>query len=157
MAPDPTEPLPGSAPHPDLLGEAFRDPEAPGDTPRRFGRFRIRKELGRGGFGVVFLVDDPLMGRRAALKVPRLEALSRQELRDRFLLEVRAAARLDHPNVVPVYESGEVGGVCYMVSAYCPGPTLYTWLAGQGEPVAPRLAAAVTAALADAAEHAHGR
>src|SRR4051794_29821783 len=64
------------------------------------GRFRILRELGRGGFGVVFLAEDPELGRKLALKVPRVEVLARGEAWRRFLREARAASRLDHPNLV---------------------------------------------------------
>jgi len=129
----------------------------PALLPEVFGRFRVVRELGRGGFGVVFLADDPALGRQVALKVPRPEVLAEPNLRERFLLEARAAARLDHPNVVPVHEAGQVGPVCYLVSAYCPGPTLAAWLRQQTRPVGPRQAAALVALLADGVAHAHDR
>ena len=90
------------------------------------GRFRVHRELGRGGFGVVLLAFDPKLGREVALKVPRPEALTHPELRARFQREARATAGLDHPNLVPVYEAGEEDGVCWIASAYCPGITLST-------------------------------
>src|SRR5262249_10173932 len=76
--------------------------------------------------------------RPVALKVPRLEVLSRPDLRVRFLLEARAVASLEHPNVVPVHEAGEVGGGCYVISAYCPGPTLGDAPRCQPAPPTPR-------------------
>ncbi len=123
--------------------------------PARFGRFFIQRELGRGGFGVVFLAEDPHLQRPIALKLPRPDALGNPDLRARFLREARAAARLDHPNIVPIHEAGEVGPVCYMVSAYCPGENLAVWLGRQRGPLTPREAAALTAVLADAVQHAH--
>jgi hypothetical protein len=125
------------------------------DLPRRFGRFLIQRELGRGGFGIVFLAEDPHLKRLIALKLPRTYALSNSDLRARFLREARAAARLDHPNIVPIHEAGEVGPVCYMVSAYCPGESLAAWLLRQREPMTPQAAAALVAVLADAVRHAH--
>jgi tetratricopeptide (TPR) repeat protein len=119
------------------------------------GRFELRRELGRGGFGVVYLAYDPALGREVALKVPRLEAALTSDLRDRFRTEARAAAGLDHPNLVPVYEVGEVGPVCYLVSAYCPGASLADWLRRRADPVPFRLAAGLAAKLAEAVEHAH--
>src|SRR5262245_43868080 len=93
------------------------DPAAPpGSTPgvpARFGRFRVLCELGRGGHGVVFLAFDPVLNRQVALKVPRLEMLLTREMRQRFLREAQAAAGLDHPGIVPVYEAGEADSVCY--------------------------------------------
>ena len=92
------------------------------------GRFRVLRELGRGGFGVVYRAFDPRLGRDVALKVPRPDVLLADGLRERFQREGRAAAGLDHPNIVPVFEAGEVGPACYIASAYCPGPTLKEWL-----------------------------
>src|SRR3954447_3575118 len=66
--------------------------------PERLGKFKILGELGRGGFGVVFLAEDPDLGRKLALKVPRVEVLSQAEAWRRFQLEAKAASRLDHPN-----------------------------------------------------------
>jgi tetratricopeptide (TPR) repeat protein len=121
------------------------------------GRFQVRRELGRGGFGVVFLAFDPRLGRDVALKVPRPDVLTSRELRERFHREARAAAGLDHPNIVPVFEAGEAGPTCYIASAYCPGPTLRDWLRSRTEPVPFAEVATLTAALADGAGHAHAR
>jgi WD40 repeat protein len=128
-----------------------------GAGPRQLGRFELRRQLGHGGFGIVFLAYDPLLRRKVALKVPRLETFLTPELRDRFLREGRAAAGLDHPNLVSVYDAGEVQGVCYIVSAYCPGPTLATWLKQQRGPIPPKLAARLVAGLADAVQYIHDR
>ncbi len=124
-------------------------------VPSTIGRFRIRRELGRGGYGIVFQAYDPQLGREVALKVPRAEVVLSPELRERFLREARAAAALDHPNLVPVYDAGEVGPVCYIASAYCPGTTLEAWLKAHSEPVTSQEAAALVATLAEAVHHAH--
>jgi WD40 repeat protein len=121
----------------------------------QLGRFELRRELGRGGFGMVFLAYDTLLRREVAVKVPRAETLVTPELRERFQQEARAAAALEHPNLVPVYEAGVVGPLCFLVSAYCPGPTLAAWLKQQTEPVSWRDAAALLATLADAVHYAH--
>jgi serine/threonine protein kinase/tetratricopeptide (TPR) repeat protein len=140
----------GPAPAP----EVERTPEG---RLARLGPFEVRGELGRGGFGIVFLAHDPRVGRDVALKVPHPEVLVAPELRQRFRQEARAAAALDHPNLVPVFEAGEVGPVCYIASAYCPGTTLHPWLRDHAEPVPPRDAAALLLLLAGAVQHAHGR
>ena len=148
-------PSPHSAPLTEfarLLAETRAgSPEALG----QFGRFIIHQELGRGGFGMVFLAEDPHLMRLVALKLPRPDALTNASLRERFLREARAAARLDHPNIVPIYDAGEVGAICYIVSAYYPGENLAAWLQRQPGPLTPRTAAALTAVLADAVQHAH--
>jgi WD40 repeat protein len=136
--------------------------EHPGDLPARLtlstlGRFQIRQELGRGSFGVVFLAHDPLLGRAVALKVPRAEVLLTSELRERFRREARAAAALDHPHLVPVYEVGEAGAACFLVSAYCPGSNLAQWLRQRTEPVPFAQAASLLATVAEAVQHAHDR
>jgi WD40 repeat protein/serine/threonine protein kinase len=124
-------------------------------VPSTVGRFRVRRELGRGGYGIVFQAYDPQLGRDVALKVPRAEAVLSPELRERFLREARAAAALDHPNLVPVYDAGEVGPVCYIASAYCPGTTLEAWLKVYAEPAPWQEAASLVATLAEAVHHAH--
>jgi hypothetical protein len=149
-------PQPADAALPDDLAAELRLLHA-GSGLRQFGRFHILRELGRGGCGIVFLAFDPVLGRRVALKVPRAEALLTPELRGRFLREARLAAGLDHPHVVPVHEAGEVGAVCYIASAYCPGSDLAAWLEKQGGPTEPRQAAQLVATLADAIQHAHDR
>jgi WD40 repeat protein len=125
--------------------------------PETIGRFRIVRELGRGGCGVVMLAYDPVLKRQVALKVPLPEVLATPEFRKRFLREGQAAAQLNHPNVVPVYESGEIGPIAYIASAYCPGPTLSQWLKQHKTPVPPSAAAALVAAVADAVHHCHVR
>jgi WD40 repeat protein/serine/threonine protein kinase len=129
-------------------------PPLPGGTP--LGRFRIRRELGSGGFGVVYLAHDPQLGREVALKVPRPESLLTVDLRARLNREARAAAALQHPNLVPLYEVGEAGPICFLVYAYCPGPTLADWLRLQSQPVPYQDAARLLSILADAVHHAHG-
>jgi WD40 repeat protein len=123
----------------------------------RLGRFVVRRELGRGGHGVVLLVYDPLLRREVALKVPLLEASLDPERRRRFLREARAAAGLSHPNIVPVFDSGEVGALCYLVSAYCPGGNLAAYLRSRSQPLPARAAAAIVLVLADAVQQAHAR
>jgi WD40 repeat protein len=141
-----------------VRGDGASLPAAPGEVaPLRLGRFEVLRPLGQGAHGVVWLAYDTRLGREVALKVPRGGALVSPELRRRFLRESRAAAGLDHPHIVPVFEAGEEGPFCYIASAYCPGPSLAAWLRGRAEPVPPHDAAALVAALAGAVQHAHER
>ncbi len=94
-----------------------------------------------------------MLRREVALKVPRVEALLTPELRRRFLREAQAAAALNHSGIVPVYEAGEVGPICYIASAYCEGKTLAAWLREHTVPV--RTAAEWTATLAEAMAYTH--
>lgn len=121
----------------------------------RIGRFKIVRELGRGGHGIVFLAIDPNLGRHVALKVPRPEALITTELRRRFLREAEAAGSLRHANLVTVYEVGEDGPLCYLVTEYCDGPTLAEWLKNHSDPIAPKTAAQLIATLSEGVAHAH--
>src|SRR5262249_27262105 len=102
----------------------------PADAPPlpAIGRFRVRRELGRGGFGVVYLAHDPGLDRDVAVKVPHPGAGLDAEAAHRLAVEAQAAARLGHPNIVPVHESGTAGAVPYVVSDYCPGISLADWL-----------------------------
>ncbi len=131
----------------------------PSPTPgeRQFGRFQIRKELGRGGCGVVFLAFDPVLRREIALKVPLPAVLVSPALRQRFLREAQAAAGLDHPNLVSVYEADEIPPICYIASTYCEGPTLAAWLRDHPGPVPPPKAARLIAAVSEGIAHAHQR
>ncbi|MCA9144685.1 MAG: protein kinase [Planctomycetaceae bacterium] len=126
-------------------------------SPQQMGRFEIRRELGQGGSGLVFLAYDPLMQREVALKIPQPGMLVTDELRDRFVREARAGGLLDHPNIVPVHEVAEVGPICYIASAYCEGPNLARWLGDRERPLEPRLAARLVRTLAEAMHHAHSR
>ncbi|MCI0639307.1 MAG: protein kinase [Gemmataceae bacterium] len=153
----------------DLLRRLWPRPESSPLAPRednnspiessiqRFGPFEIRGELGRGGFGIVFLAHDTRLGRDVALKVPRTDVLVSADLRARFQQEARAAAGLDHPNLVPLYEAGEVGPISYLASAYCPGITLAEWLRLQEKPAPFKDAASLLEILATAVQHAHER
>src|SRR5262249_17836387 len=118
-------------------------PDTTGAPPERVGRYEVVCELGRGAFGVVYRARDPRVGRDVALKVPHPHVLASPQLRQRFRQEARAAAALDHPNVVPVFECDEAGPACYIASAYCAGPTLHSWLKARRGPVPPRDAAAL--------------
>ncbi len=131
--------------------------EGQGSLPDQIGRFEIVSELGRGGYGVVFLAFDPALQRQVALKVPRPEVLVTPELSRRFLREAQAAGSSAHPNLVTVYEVGQDGPLFYIASAYCEGPTVAQWLKNRCQPVPVRQAAALVAALADGVDDAHGR
>jgi tetratricopeptide (TPR) repeat protein len=120
-------------------------------------RFEIRRMLGHGGFGVVLLAFDKRLQRDVALKVPRPEILASRDMRERFLREAQAAASLDHPNIVPVYDTGAIGPVWFITSRHVAGPTLAEWLRQQDSPIAAKEAAELVAVLAEAVHHAHTR
>lgn len=124
---------------------------------RRIGPFEILREIGAGGFGIVYQAFDPRTKREVALKVPRFEVLGSAELASRFQQEAQAAAKLDHPNIVPVLEAGTDGLLPYIASAYYPGEALSAWLKERTDPVPPQQAAALIKQLAEAVDHAHRR
>ena len=113
---------------------------------------RARHRRARSGLPGV----GPVAARRqVAIKTPHPEVLLNIEMRERFLREGVAAARLTHPNIVSVLEVGRSGPLCYIVSAYSDGQSLATLLENAGSGLSPRLAARWVAELADAVEHAH--
>jgi|GEM_PF-1792171 len=124
---------------------------------RHIGRFEIVRELGRGGLGMVLLANDPVLRRRVALKIPRPEAVVTPQLRKRFRREGQAAARLLHTHIVPVYEVGQIGPICFIAGAYVEGENLAQWLASRAAPCPARMAAGVVADLADAMHYAHSQ
>lgn len=124
---------------------------------RRIGRFEVESELGRGGAGIVFLAFDPNLCRNVALKVPHPEAMIAPEMQRRFITEAEAAARLDHPNVVSIYDFGHEGPIAYIATEYCSGPNLAQWLRSQITPIAPQDAASIFLAIANGVGHAHSR
>jgi eukaryotic-like serine/threonine-protein kinase len=122
------------------------------------GRFEVVEDLGSGGFGFVIRARDRLLGREVALKMPLPERVLAPGDVDRFLREARAAARLDHPHIVRVFDAGELGPLGYFIaSEFCPGPNLRRWLKSRNQPVPAGLAARWMAAIADAVQHAHDR
>ena len=117
-------------------------------------RFRVEREIGRGGGARVFLAQTPA-GDRVALKVLHPELLVTVAA-DRFLREVRLAGQLDHPNIAGVLETGEADWVVYYTMPYIEGPTLREALSRvQQLPIAD--ATEVASQLLDALQHAHER
>ncbi|HTK77149.1 MAG TPA: serine/threonine-protein kinase, partial [Gemmataceae bacterium] len=144
---------------------AAEAPVTPGEepsaaaTPPSLGisHFRLLRPLGRGGFGLVFLAYDLKLFRLVAIKIPRPDLPLTDAALLRFLREGEAAAGLNHPNIVPVYEAGMDRQHPYIAAAYCPGPTLSAWLHARSDPVPARAAARLGIQLADAVTHAHSR
>ncbi|MFO0849685.1 MAG: serine/threonine-protein kinase [Gemmataceae bacterium] len=115
--------------------------------------YDVLAELGRGGMGVVYKAQDRRLKRLVALKVVLAGGHAGAAERLRFQIEIEAAARLQHPNIVQVYEVGEEDGRPFMAMEYCPGGSLEDRLRDQPQP--PREAAQLVATLADALHHAH--
>jgi eukaryotic-like serine/threonine-protein kinase len=121
----------------------------PGDT---FGRYRLERELGRGGFGLVFAAHDVELDRRVAVKVTRFSGGDLEQ----FRREARLAARLNHPRIVTLYDSGSVAGLPYLVMELLDGETLQARLDRQPPDADEALAMAIELAAALAHAHAAG-
>jgi serine/threonine protein kinase/WD40 repeat protein len=91
---------------------------------RQVGDYRIVREVGRGGMGVVYEAEQLSLGRRVALKVLPSHAVKDGRALDRFQREAKAAARLHHTNIVPVYEVGQDGDTCYYAMQFIQGQGL---------------------------------
>jgi len=119
------------------------------------GRYRIVGELGRGAMGVVYRAVDPLIEREVALKtlLPDLPEDVLAEVRERFLREARSAGRLNHPNIVTIFDVGEHEGVAYIAMELLEGRSLQQIMRG-GERLPFATIAELTAQVADALDHA---
>ncbi len=105
------------------LVRASTDASGPWSPPQELDEYRLLRRLGRGAMGEVFLAHDTLLERPVAVKFLTGAGLA-QEAVERFLVEARAAARLQHPNVVAVHRVGQVDGRPYLVSEYVRGTSL---------------------------------
>ena len=108
----------------------MRDAAAPPSLPLA-DRYTIERELGRGGMATVWLAEERKHGRKVAIKVMRPEFAASLNA-DRFLREIGIAARLSHPHIVPLIDSGEVDGLPYYVSPFVPGGSLRDRLEREG-------------------------
>jgi eukaryotic-like serine/threonine-protein kinase len=117
--------------------------------------YRIEELIGRGGMGIVYQARHPALDRIVAIKTLRPGVLDGPEALDRFRAEARAAARLQHPNVVQVFEVGEAGGQPYLVLEYVAGGSLSKRL--NGTPLPADDAASLIATLARAVHAAHDK
>src|SRR5262249_40611895 len=88
------------------------------------GRYSIDREIGRGGMGIVYLARDVALDRPVAIKLLPPGLAARPDLRRQFLREARTAARLSHPNIVPIFAVEEAGDFVFFVMAYIDGETL---------------------------------
>jgi serine/threonine protein kinase len=127
----------------------------PGD-PRRIGRYRLIGRLGQGGFGRVYLAHDDDLDRPVAIKVPNPERIADHGDVEAYLNEARILARLDHPNIVPVFDVGRTDdGLCFVVSKLVEGSDLAVKI-DQDRPSF-RESAELVATIADALHYAHTR
>ncbi len=122
-------------------------------TSRYFGDYEIIRELARGGMGVVFQARQVSLNRTVALKMILTGQLANDTDVKRFYTEAEAAANLDHPGIVPIFEVGQHEGQHYFSMGFVEGQSLSQCLASG--PLPPREAAALMAKVADAIEYSH--
>src|SRR5262249_19382740 len=109
-----------------VADESLDPPAAPpAQAPRaQIGDFRIIREVGHGGMGIVYEAEQVSLGRHVALKVPPQKMILDERSKTRFAREAKAAAKLHHTNIVPVFGVGEHDGLPYYVMQFIPGQGL---------------------------------
>jgi hypothetical protein len=133
--------------------------ESPLQPGQRFGpddRFEIVRELGHGGMASVFLASDLVLHREVAIKVPRRSVLEHPELAGRFQQEARSLARVKHPHLAAIYDTGESNGLPYVVMEFVSGVTLAEYLKEHSLSVTESVEIVRDVALALQAAHAAG-
>lgn len=149
----------------DLASAEQQPPGPPGDPGKaivqsleasattQIGHFLIRSRLGSGAFGTVYRAYDTQLDREVALKVPQSGTLQKAKAVERFLREAKAAARLRHPHIVPLYEAGWHENTYYLAYAFIEGRTLADAI--EEGPLDPVAAATIVRDLAEALAYAH--
>ncbi|MGH3153731.1 MAG: protein kinase domain-containing protein [Streptosporangiaceae bacterium] len=120
----------------------------------RLAGYLLEEEIGAGGMAVVFRAHDERLDRPVALKVLARPLAADEGFRQRFLRESRAAAAVDDPHIIPVYEAGQAGGVLFLVMRYVSGGDVRGLLRREG-PLPPARAAAIISPIASALDAAH--
>lgn len=121
--------------------------------PEHIGRFKVEALLGRGGMGEVYQAFDPTLQRTVAVKTVRPD-IDRPEYLDRLMREAQACARLSHPNIVTVYEAGQIDGIVYIAMEYLQGENLSQVLERKDLSFEAKIR--ILAQVLDALHHAHG-
>ena len=120
------------------------------------GRYSIDRELGRGGMGIVYLARDVQLDRPVAIKLLPPDRALDDQLRERFVREARMAAKLSHPNIIPIFAVDEIEGFVFYVMAYVDGETLGERVRVRG-PMAASEATRILREVAWALGHAHAQ
>jgi len=120
----------------------------------RIAGYRLEQQIGAGGMAVVFRAVDERLDRRVALKLLSPALSADEAFRQRFIRESRAAAAVDDPHIIPVYEAGEAGGVLFIAMRYVPGGDVRTLVSRYGPMPATRVSAIIFS-VASALDAAH--
>jgi serine/threonine-protein kinase len=143
----------------ELFGQAATVAEGPPlplpPVPERIGRYRVERELGAGGFGVVYLAFDPDVRRRVAVKVLHPGRLDQPEALARFQREATATGRLHHPGIVQLYDFSRHGPPYYLVTEFVEGLEPHEWCRRRAGGA--KVAAELVARVAEVVEHAHAQ
>jgi serine/threonine protein kinase/tetratricopeptide (TPR) repeat protein len=158
------ESLPAADPRP-------KGPRGPGWMPEQLGEYQLLREIARGGMGIVYEALQGSLNRRVALKVLPAHLFGNETLRSRFHREAKAAARLHHTNIVPVFGVGEQDGLCFFAMQLIAGASLDTLVGsneqrdresagqpappGPGDPLSTKGVARIGVQVADALAYAH--
>jgi serine/threonine protein kinase len=137
------------------VGDVRQRPAGALPRLRYFGDYELLEEIARGGMGIVYKARQVSLNRIVAVKMIRSGEFASPAELERFLAEAKAAANLDHPGIVPVYEVGQRQGQRYYSMGYVDGPSLAVRLA-EG-PLPPREAAALMIEVCQAVQYAHDR
>ncbi len=141
------------------------DPKNSGPFPAlpvTFGRFEVRKHLGKGAMGTVYLAFDPELNKpeisnQVAIKIPLLQTSDDSTLLERFCREAQATGAMNHPNICKLYEVGEIAGTHYISMEYIDGRPLADYIGQDQQPQLPRQVAGIIRKLAQGLAHAHER
>lgn len=127
-------------------------------APAKLGRYEIVRELGKGAMGVVYEGLDPNIGRRVAIKTARRDVMESSgradEMMERFLREAKAAGKINHPNIITIYDADEEGGMAYIAMEFLEGGDLQD-LIGQKRRMQPEEVVAICATVCEALATAH--
>jgi hypothetical protein len=140
--------------------EVRHDADRAGPGPAAIGPasviagYQIEEQIGRGGMAAVYRARDQRLGRPVALKLLAPALATDTAFRQRFIRESRAASAVDHPNIIPVYEAGEVNGVLFIAMRYVHGGDAGSLVRREG-PLAPARAWAIISQVASALDAAH--
>jgi eukaryotic-like serine/threonine-protein kinase len=145
-------PVPPATAPPPQVASITTPPKIPGE--HYIGKYRVKRELGRGGMGAVYLAEQPGLGREVAIKelIPSADPVALK----RFLQEAQVMARISHPNLVQVHDMELEGATNYLVLEFVRGRSLRDWM-NEGRPIPPPQVFAVMHGVLQALDYAHHR